>query len=77
MTIQSEHSSNPSRIKWIVRKVDCPCHRGKWMAWRHHQEHEFLLNHPVALAYATDPRFRARWKAGQDLAHAFPKETTA
>lgn len=63
--------------KWIVRKAHCPCHRGKWAAMLPGAEYQLLPNHPVALAYATDPRFRARWKAGLDLAHAFPKETAA
>jgi hypothetical protein len=63
--------------KWEVRKIDCGCHAGKWSASLPGVEYEVFTDAALARRYATDPRFRARWKAGRELALAFPAPTAA
>lgn len=65
----SEHSSKTSHSdKWQVRQARCACHRPKWFAILPGCEREIFDAFQLALSYAVDPRFRARWKAGRDLA---------
>lgn len=63
--------------KWIVRKARCSCHRGQWSARLPGAEYELFPAAELARQYAVDPRFRAQWKAGQDLARRFPLPLTA
>ena len=57
--------------KWLVHKAACSCHPGKWAATLPSNEYAMFDVFELALAYATNPGFRARWKAGQDLAHQY------
>lgn len=63
--------------KWEVRKISCTCHTGQWAAILPGAEYALFSDAALARRYATDPRFRAQWKAGQDLAHHYPLPLTA
>jgi hypothetical protein len=63
--------------KWEVRKITCGCHAGKWSARLPGLDYALLPDAALARRYATDGRFRAQWKAGQDLARQYPLPLTA
>jgi hypothetical protein len=63
--------------KWKVRKITCGCHAGKWSARLPGLDYALLPDAALARRYATDGRFRAQWKAGQDLARQYPLPLTA